>query len=196
MVSTRDCAATVLGALVLLILGTGAAAAQAPRTFLSALAFSPSLSVSTVPANGDQNPYGVAVAPPGFPDEGVLHSGDVLVSNFNNGANQQGRGTTIVAIRRRGQVSTFFTAPPSLAPVGLTTALVALRSGVVVVGNTPTTDGTAGTASAGSLIFLDSRGELLANFSHPALQGPRQPGALRQHGLERDRCSARPPCWK
>ena len=46
----------------------------------------------------------------------------------------------MVAITPRGATSTFFTAPPSLAPVGLTTALEVLRSGIVVVGNTPTTD--------------------------------------------------------
>ena len=40
--------------------------------------------VSTVPANGDQNPYGVAFVPPGFPAGGPLNPGDILVSNFNN----------------------------------------------------------------------------------------------------------------
>ncbi|HEU5215659.1 MAG TPA: hypothetical protein VFU30_08975, partial [Gaiellaceae bacterium] len=50
---------------------------------------------STVPANGDVNPYGVAVAPV---SKGRLVRGDVLVSNFNNSANLQGTGTTIVEI--------------------------------------------------------------------------------------------------
>jgi hypothetical protein len=37
--------------------------------------------VSTVPGNGDVNPYGVAFVPVGFPS-GVLNAGDILVSNF------------------------------------------------------------------------------------------------------------------
>ena len=45
---------------------------------------------STVPGNGDVNPYGVAVVPTTI---GALHQGDVLVSNFNNQANLQGTGT-------------------------------------------------------------------------------------------------------
>ena len=56
---------------------------------------------STVPANiGDVNPYGVAVV---RHSEGKLVRGDVLVSNFNNSANQQGTGTTIVSISPRGR---------------------------------------------------------------------------------------------
>ncbi len=40
---------------------------------------------STVPKNGDVNPYGVAVVQR---STGKLHRGDVLVSNFNNVKNQ------------------------------------------------------------------------------------------------------------
>ena len=36
---------------------------------------------STIPANGDVNPYGVAIVPR---SQGQLTAGDVLVSNFNN----------------------------------------------------------------------------------------------------------------
>jgi hypothetical protein len=51
---------------------------------------------STVdPQNGDQNPYGLDVAKV---DAGLLHSGDLVVCNFNNAANVQGTGTTIVAL--------------------------------------------------------------------------------------------------
>ncbi|MGB7052456.1 MAG: hypothetical protein WBG41_12865, partial [Acidimicrobiales bacterium] len=39
---------------------------------------------STVPANGDQNPYGIVVVPHTV---GRLVAGDTLVSNFNNSAN-------------------------------------------------------------------------------------------------------------
>ena len=61
--------------------------------------------LTTVPANGDLNPYGVAFVPQGFPTGGSLNPGDILVSNFNNSANQQGTGTTIVRHRARTAAS-------------------------------------------------------------------------------------------
>jgi hypothetical protein len=70
---------------------------------------SPIQTASTIPANGDVNPYGVAFVPLGFPG-GILNPGDVLVSNFNNSQNLQGTGTTIVRITPQAQVSLFFTA--------------------------------------------------------------------------------------
>jgi hypothetical protein len=149
-----------------------ARAADRP-SFINSLAAKPALTAGTVPANGDQNPYGVAVVPQGFPGGGAAQPGDILVSNFNNGGGKQGMGTTIVAVSPKGQLKTFFTAPASLGPVGLTTALVALPSGLVIVGNTPTTDGTTDTISNGSLIFLDQRGKVLLNLMDSALlQGP------------------------
>jgi hypothetical protein len=40
--------------------------------------------ISTVPPNGDQNPYGVAFVPEDFKGNGgPLQPGDILVSNFN-----------------------------------------------------------------------------------------------------------------
>src|SRR5437764_14375263 len=59
---------------------------------------------STVPANGDVNPYGVAVVPT---STGSLVKGDVRVSNFNHSANQQSSGTTIVQISPCGKHSRF-----------------------------------------------------------------------------------------
>jgi hypothetical protein len=50
---------------------------------------------STIPKNGDLNPYGVAVV---MHSKNRLHKGDVLVSNFNDKANTQGTGTTIVEV--------------------------------------------------------------------------------------------------
>jgi len=70
---------------------------------------------STVPANGDINPYGVAVAPTTI---GRLHQGDVLVSNFNNSTNSQGTGTTIVEIRPGGHRSVFASIGQSQVPGG------------------------------------------------------------------------------
>ena len=119
---------------------------------------------STVPANGDVNPYGVAVSPV---NKGNLVKGDVLVSNFNNSiasGNQQGTGTTIVEVSPSGGVTQFAQLDPSNLPgpcpggIGLTTALVALKSGWVIVGSLPTMDGTSATAQAGCLIVLNSAG--------------------------------------
>src|SRR5690242_6098965 len=59
---------------------------------------------STVPPNGDVNPYGVAVIPRTV---GKLRQGNVLVSNFNNSANLQGTGTTIDEITPSGHLSLF-----------------------------------------------------------------------------------------
>jgi len=95
---------------------------------------------STVPGNGDLNPYGVAFVPPGFPSGGTIVSGDILISNFNNKRNLQGTGTTVVkltpndgVIAPLGQATTFFTS----SAIGLTTALGVLNAGSVLVGNLP-----------------------------------------------------------
>jgi len=58
----------------------------------------------TVPANGDVNPYSVTLVPQ---TNGRLHRGHVLVGNFNNQANLQGTGTTIVDVAPNGAVSLF-----------------------------------------------------------------------------------------
>jgi len=54
--------------------------------------------ISTIPANGDLNPYGLAVVPRTLLGTTVIQPGDMLVSNFNNSDNLQGTGTTIVRI--------------------------------------------------------------------------------------------------
>src|ERR1700681_1900083 len=86
----------------------------------------PVRSVSTVPANGDINPYGVAFVPPHFPTGGTVNPGDILISNFNNRHNLQGTGTTIVRVPASGSPSVFF---QRHAPLGLSTALNILRNG-------------------------------------------------------------------
>jgi hypothetical protein len=104
---------------------------------------------STVPANGDVNPYGVAVVPK---STGDLTARDVLVSNFNNSHNLQGTGTTIMEISPSGKSAVFANlARQTKDHLGLTTALAVFGDGYVVVGSLPTTDGTAKTARAGAL---------------------------------------------
>jgi hypothetical protein len=132
--------------------------------------------VSTVPPNGDVNPYGVAFVPQGFQSgNGPLQPGDILVSNFNDSANLQGTGTTIVRVSTSGVVSTFFAGPPhppGTTGLGLSTALAVLRNGFVIVGNVPSTDGTSRTAMPGSLLVLDNTGNLVSTISGPTIKGP------------------------
>lgn len=129
----------------------------------------PTQVTSTVPANGDVNPYGVAFVPNGFAPGGMLHAGDVLVSNFNNGDNLQGTGTTIVDITPSGRQKLFFQG----SGLGLTTALGVLRQGFVIVGNLPTTDGTSATAQPGSLLILNRFGKVVLDLSNSTmLDGP------------------------
>jgi len=122
----------------------------------------------TVPANGDVNPYGVAVVPR---SSGKLMLGHVLVSNFNNSHNLQGTGTTIVDIAPNGTLSVFAQINAANLPgpcpggVGLTTALAVLRNGWVIVGSLPTTDGTSATANAGCLLVLNNQGNVVETFS-------------------------------
>jgi hypothetical protein len=126
--------------------------------------------VSTVPPNGDVNPYGVAFLPPGFPKGGTVAPGDILVSNFNNQANQQGTGTTIVDVPASGGAPTVFF--QGQAGLGLTTALAVLKEGLVLVGNLPTADGSCATAQAGSLLVLNGSGQLLATLTESDINGP------------------------
>ena len=123
---------------------------------------------STVPANGDVNPYGVAVVPS---SSGKLVQGHILVSNFNNRNNLQGTGTTIVDIAPDGTQTLFAHVRASSLPgpcpggVGLTTALVVLKKGWVIVGSLPTADGTAATAKAGCLLVLNNQGHVVETVS-------------------------------
>jgi uncharacterized protein (TIGR03118 family) len=125
--------------------------------------------ISTVPGNGDVNPYGLAFVPLGFQSgTGPLHQGDLLVSNFNNSTNTQGTGTTIVRITPTGQQSVFF---QGSAGLGLTTALGVLKNGFVVVGNVPTD--ASGAAQQGSLLILDAAGNVVTTLTDPnLLNGP------------------------
>ncbi len=130
---------------------------------------------TTIPSNGDVNPYGIVRVPV---TTGYLTQGNLLISNFNSSANLQGTGTTIVQISPSGQFSLFAQINASTLPgacpggVGLTTALAVLNTGTVIVGSLPTTDGTSATAQAGCLIVLDSLGNVLSTISDSNVNGP------------------------
>jgi hypothetical protein len=132
---------------------------------------SPVVTVSTVPSNGDVNPYGVAFVPEGFPAGGVLKTGDILVSNFNNSNNLQGTGTTIVRIHN-GVQSLFF---QGTAPLGMSTALQILKNGWVLAGNFPSPDysGSCSTAGDGSILILNSNGQEVSSIiNNQMIVGP------------------------
>jgi hypothetical protein len=132
---------------------------------------------STVPANGDVNPYGVAIVPA---SAGRLTAGDILVSNFNDKANVQGTGNTIVQVNPAGHTSVF--ADISALPagqacpggIGLNTALGILPGGWVVVGSLPTASGGAlpGLDPAGCLIVLSDQGTVAETITNPDIVGP------------------------
>jgi hypothetical protein len=163
------------------IIGTGLAvmvpaSADSHPSFIGRFSHTKQIA-STVPQNGDVNPYGVAVV---RHSRGKLHRGDVLVSNFNNMANQQGTGTTIVEVSPSGhqtlfaQITTADVVKHGGCPggIGLSTALAILRGGWVVVGSTPSTNGMVATSGPGCLIVLDSHGNVRETFSGNGINGP------------------------
>ncbi len=149
-------------------------AAVAPSSFIGGLHTIKTLSSAVPkagPAAGDVNPYGVAVVPSTM---GVLRQGAVLVSNFNNAQNQQGTGSSIVQIAPDGEQQTFAVVPrPTATPaVGLTTALVALKRGLVIVGSLPAPGGNSKKATSGALTVLGDHGKVVSTIKAPDINGP------------------------
>ena len=132
------------------------------------------LLASTVTANGDLNPYAVAVAPVSV---GAIRAGDGLIDNFNAITNLQGTGSTIVVYNPPTKKTALFANLPKLLPgcpggVGLSAAMTMLKTGWVVVGSTPSTDGTTRTKGAGCLLVLNPEGKLVATWTGPNINGP------------------------
>ncbi|GAQ81323.1 hypothetical protein KFL_000770160 [Klebsormidium nitens] len=84
---------------------------------------------------------------------------------------REGTGRTIVQISPTGQ-QTLFAQINTGEPVGLSTALVVLQSGWVIVGNTPTIDGTSATVMRGSIFVLDAFGSVRAELKNNFINGP------------------------
>jgi hypothetical protein len=164
---------TVASAAVLASGLAGSIAHAAPIGFLETLHKNTTL-INTVPSNGDQNPYALVVAPV---SAGTVKQGDVLVGNFNNAANLQGTGSTIVNYHPdTKEMSVFATVPRDLKEcpggIGLSTAMTMLKSGWVIVGSTPSNDGTTNTKGAGCLIVLDSQGKVASTIVSPDINDP------------------------
>jgi hypothetical protein len=153
-------------------LADSAPAGAAPVPYLSRFTTVTDVA-STVPSNGDVNPYGVATVPS---SAGLLVRGDTLVSNFNASNNTQGTGTTIVEVGPFGHVTLFAQINPELpgcpGGVGLTTALGVLNDGYVVVGSLPVTEQGTGTPEAGCLIVLNSAGVPVETWAGHGINGP------------------------
>ena len=130
----------------------------------------PVVTFSTIPPNGDVNPYGVAFVPSASVAP-LLFPGDLLVSNFNDNQNLQGTGTTIMRIPAAGgQAKLFFQSDQHHA--GLSTALAVLKEGFVIVGSAPTADGTCATAQPGSLLVVSPTGQLMQAITDPDIDFP------------------------
>jgi hypothetical protein len=129
---------------------------------------------STITDNGDLNPYAVVVAPV---SAGKIAKDDVLITNFNDLSNLQGTGATIIAINPVTRAATKVADLPQNRQqcpggIGLSTALTMLKSGWIIVGSTPSTDGTTRTKGAGCLMVLDPWGRVAATWTGPDIDDP------------------------
>jgi hypothetical protein len=156
-----------------IVLCGAAAGADRPQTFLQTVKRH-MVQTSTIADNGDDNPYAVVVAPV---SAGKIRAGDVLVDNFNGISNLQGTGTTIIDYNPSTKKTTVLAELPRQLPrcpggVGLTTAMAMLKSGWLIVGSTPSTDGTTRTKGPGGLLVLDANGQLVDVWTGPDIDGP------------------------
>lgn len=158
---------------VVCVLGTGAARAADAPGLLEHIHHHTMLT-STVPENGDQNPYAVVVAPV---SAGAIHKDDVLVDNFNNSGNLQGLGTTIIDYSpATKKLAVFAKLPRQLegcpGGIGLSTAMAMLKTGWVIVGSAPSSDGTTATKGTGCLIVLDANGKVVGTLAGANINDP------------------------
>ena len=156
-----------------LFLAGGAALADEPKGFLEGIKRHTTLT-SSVPENGDQNPYALIVAPI---SSGKIQKDDVLIDNFNDKNNLQGLGTTIVDFNpSTKKLSLFASVSRHLdgcpGGVGLTTAMTMLKSGWVIVGSLPSNDGTTATKGQGCLIVIDANGAVAGTIASANINGP------------------------
>lgn len=118
---------------------------------------------STVPQNGDTNPYGVAVVP--F-SSGKLVAGDILVANFNNSAGNAGAGTTIVEVDpHTGQTSLFYQGTKTVVgPVGV--AINPLNDIVWVGDFGPANAGSVYDGAGANVDAISPAGSLLTTYNN------------------------------
>jgi hypothetical protein len=163
----------LLPAALALLLAPSAARADEPRGLLETIRHHVTLT-STVTDNGDLNPYAIVVAPV---SAGKIQKDDVLVDNFNNVSNLQGTGSTIIDYSPASKKTTLIARLPQHLPqcpggIGMTTAMTMLKSGWIIVGSTPSTDGTTRTRGDGCLLVFDANGQLAATWAGPNISDP------------------------
>ena len=168
--------------LITMLLAASPAAAD-PRGLLETVHRHNTLT-STVTDNGDLNPYAVVLAPV---TSGKIQKDDVLVDNFNNISNLQGTGTTIVGYRPSTKTTYLLARLPQAIPqcpggIGLTTAMTMLKTGWIIVGSTPSRDGTTATKGNGCLLLLDSTGKLITAWAGPTINDPWGDMAVQDRG--------------
>jgi hypothetical protein len=168
---------------IVLVVACAPARADEPKGFLETIHKHKTLA-STTTDNGDLNPYAVVVAPV---SSGVIEKDDVLVDNFNNISNLQGTGTTIVLYRPSTKETKLFAKVPQNLKdcpggVGLTTAMTMLKSGWVIVGSAPSTDGTTKTKGDGCILVFNSDGKHVATWAGPTINAPWGNMATIDHG--------------
>ena len=147
--------------------------ADEPKSFLATLHRHRTLN-STIADNGDLNPYALIVAPV---SAGKIQKDDVLVDNFNGVNNLQGTGVTIMDYNPATKKISMFAQLPRNLPqcpggVGLSTAMVMLKSGWLIVGSAPSADGTTRTLGAGGLLVLDASGKLVDTWANTNISAP------------------------
>lgn len=87
-------------------------AAESSAAILPQLTRSLTIGSTIDPPSGDLNPYGLDVA---RVSAGLIHAGDLVVCNFNDDRNDQGSGTSIVALApRAGATPRHIISDPSL----------------------------------------------------------------------------------
>jgi hypothetical protein len=126
------------------------------------------------PGAGNENPYSLVVAPVSV---GKIKKGDVLFDNFNNSDNLQGTGTTIMLYDPRTQAVSVFAhfdqkQAQCAGGIGLTAAMAVLRSGYVVVGSTPSTNGETSTLGQGCLLVANAEGRWVKTINNAKINGP------------------------
>lgn len=169
--------------LSILLLSAATLQAAESKSFLESLRHQKTLA-STIADNGDLNPYALIVAPVSI---GKIQKDDVLIGNFNGIANLQGTGTTIMNYNPATKTIKQFAVLPRNLPqcpggVGLSTAMIMLKSGWIIVGSAPSTDGTTRTLGPGGLVVLDANGTLAETWANTNISAPWGNIAAIDHG--------------
>ncbi len=143
------------GVISLVVLQQPAFAQAMPQTHLF-----PQMAVHQVAptngANGDTNPYGIAVVPKTM---GMLTAGDLLVANFNS-ASAAGAGTSLVEVNpATGTSKIFYQNADITGPVGIAINPSADIVWVAYYGSTPN-------GSSSGYAVISNSGDLVANYTN------------------------------